>query len=173
MRVTIGEWTNKNTGRAYSKYLGCEKVKLALMLHENIHAKTFARMDSACPDQFRSFVIDQQHFKYEANTSAFLKDLKFSIKLSSVKANCSTLECQGKKSNNNNRQTNKKNKMNLFLLQKYTTFNFSLTTASIAWKFTLFDLLCKSIDVLKMKFLKGEIPVLHIKSVKGIVALNF
>ena len=75
MRVTIVEWTNKNTGRAYSKYLGCEKVKLALMLHENIHAKTFARMDSACADQFRSFVIDQQHFKYEANTSAFLKDL--------------------------------------------------------------------------------------------------
>ena len=37
------------------------------MLHENIHAKTFARMDSACADQFRSFVIDQQHFKYEAN----------------------------------------------------------------------------------------------------------
>ena len=51
------------------------------MLHENIHAKTFAQMDSACADQFRSFVIDQQHFKYEANTSAFLKDLKFSIKL--------------------------------------------------------------------------------------------
>ena len=67
------------------------------MLQENIHAKTFARMDSVCADQFRSFVIDQQHFKYEANTSAFLKDLEFSIKLSSVKANCSTLECQGKK----------------------------------------------------------------------------
>ena len=64
------------------------------MLHENIHAKTFARMDSACSDQFRSFVIDQKHFKYEANTSAFLKDLKFSIKLSGVRA-CSTLECQG------------------------------------------------------------------------------
>ena len=72
MRVTIGELTNKNTGRAYSKYLGCEKVKLALTLHENIHAKTFARMDSACADQFQSFVIDQQHFKSEANTSAFL-----------------------------------------------------------------------------------------------------
>ena len=99
------------------------------MLHENIHAKTFARMDSACADQFRSFVIDQQHV---IDTSAFLKDLNFSIKLSGVRANCSTLECQGKKSNNNNRQTNKKNKMNLFLLQKYTTFNFSLTTASIA-----------------------------------------
>ena len=67
------------------------------MLQENIHAKTFAQMDSVCADQFRSFVIDQQHFKYEANTSAFLKDLEFSIKLSSVKANCSTLECQGKK----------------------------------------------------------------------------
>ena len=89
-------------------------------------------MDSACADQFRSFVIDQQHFKYEANTSSFLKDLKFSIKLSSVKANCSTLECQGKKSNNNNRQTNKKNKMNLFLLQEYTTLNFLVTTAAIA-----------------------------------------
>ena len=63
------------------------------MLHENIPAKTFARMD-----QFRSFVIDQQHFKYEAiNTSAFFKDLDFSTKLSGVRANCSTLECQGKK----------------------------------------------------------------------------
>ena len=71
------------------------------MLHENIHAKTFARMDSACADQFRSFVIDQQYFKYEANTSAFLKDLEFSIKLSGVTANCSTLECQGQKKNNN------------------------------------------------------------------------
>ena len=29
MRVTIVEWTNKNNGRAYSKYLGCEEVKLA------------------------------------------------------------------------------------------------------------------------------------------------
>ena len=67
------------------------------MLHENVHTKTFARMDSACADQFQSFLIDQQHFKYEANTSAFLKDLKFSIKLSGVRANCSTLECQGKK----------------------------------------------------------------------------
>ena len=54
------------------------------MLHENIHAKTLARMDSACADQFRSFVIDQQHFKYEANTSAFLKDLEFSIKVSEL-----------------------------------------------------------------------------------------
>ena len=106
------------------------------MLHENIHAKTFARMDSACADQFRSFVIDQQHFKYEANTSAFFKDLNFSIKLSGVRANCSTLECQGKKKNNNNninnKQTNKKNKMNLLVLQKYTTLNFSVTTAAIA-----------------------------------------
>ena len=93
------------------------------MLHENIHAKTFARMDSACADQFRSFVIDQQYFKYEANTSAFLKALEFSIKLSAVWANCPTLECQGQKKNNN-KQTNKKNKMNLFLLQKYTTLNF-------------------------------------------------
>ena len=67
------------------------------MLHENIPVKTFARMDTACVDQFRSFVIDQQHFKYEANTSAFFKDLNFSIKLSGVRANCSTLECQGKK----------------------------------------------------------------------------
>ena len=32
----------------------------------------------------RSFVIDQQHFKYEANTSAFLKDSKFSIKVSDL-----------------------------------------------------------------------------------------
>ena len=102
------------------------------MFHENIDAKTFARMDSACADQFRSFVIDQQHFKYEANTSAFLKDLEFSIKVSAVTANCSTLECQGKKKNNNNKQTNKKNKMNLFVLQKYTTLNFSITTAAIA-----------------------------------------
>ena len=85
------------------------------MLHENIPAKTFARMDSACADQFRSFVIDQQHFKYEANTSAFFKDLNFSIKLSGVRANCSTLECQGqKKNNNNNKQTNIKKKMNFF-----------------------------------------------------------
>ena len=64
--------------------------------------------------------------------------------------------------------------MNFFLLQKYTTLIFSITTpAAIAWKFTLFVLLSKSIDVLKMKFLKGEILVLHIESVKGIVALNF
>ena len=63
--------------------------------------------------------------------------------------------------------------MNLSLLQKYKTLNFSITTAAVAWKFTLFVLLSKSIDVLKMDFLKGEIPVLHIKSVKGIVALNF
>ena len=34
------------------------------MLHENIHAKTFARMDSAGVDQFQSFAIDQQHFNY-------------------------------------------------------------------------------------------------------------
>ena len=79
------------------------------MLHENIPAKTFARMDSACADQFRSFVIDQQYFKYEANTSAFLKDLEFSIKLSSVRANCSTLECQGKKNNNNNNKQKEQN----------------------------------------------------------------
>ena len=52
------------------------------MLHENIHAKTFVRMDSACVDQFQSFAIDQQYFKYEANTSAFLKNLEFSIRLS-------------------------------------------------------------------------------------------
>ena len=145
------------------------------MLHENIPAKTFAWMDSACADQFRSFVThDQQHFKYEANTSAFLEDLEFSIKLSAVRANCSTLECQGKKNNSNNKQTHKKNKKNLFLLQKYTTLIFSIiTTLAIAWKFTLFVLLSKSIDVLKMKFLKGEIPVLHIKSVKKILALNF
>ena len=63
--------------------------------------------------------------------------------------------------------------MNRFVLQKYATFNFSITTAAIAWKFTLFVLLNKSIDVLKMKFLKGETPLLHIKSVKGIVALHF
>ena len=76
------------------------------MLHENIQAKTFARMGSACVDQFQSFVIDQQHFKYEANTSAFLKDLKISIKLSAVRANCSTLEFQGKKkTKTTNKQT--------------------------------------------------------------------
>ena len=101
-------------------------------MHENIHAKTFAQMDSACADQFQSFVIDQKHFKYEANTSAFLKDLEFSIKVSAVRANCSTLECQGRKNNSNNKQTNKKNKMNLFLLQKYTTLIFSITTPAIA-----------------------------------------
>ena len=67
------------------------------MLHENIHAKTFARMDSACADQFQSFVIDQKHFKYEANTSAFLEDLEFSIKLSAVRANYLTLECNSLK----------------------------------------------------------------------------
>ena len=99
------------------------------MLHENIPAKTFARMDTACADQFRSFVIDQQHFKYEENTSAFFKDLNFSIKLSGVRANCSTLECQGKKKNNNNKQTNIKKKMIFFLLQKYTTLIFSITAA--------------------------------------------
>ena len=93
------------------------------MLHENIPAKTFARMDSACADQFRSFVIDQQHFKYEAiNTSAFFfKDLDFSTKLSGVRAICSTLECQGKKKKTT---TNINNKMNFFLLQKYTTLIF-------------------------------------------------
>ena len=79
------------------------------MLHENIHAKTFARMDSACADQFRSFVTDQQYLKYEANTSVFLKDLEFSIKLSGVRANCSTLECQGKKKQQQ-QQTNKQTK---------------------------------------------------------------
>ena len=63
--------------------------------------------------------------------------------------------------------------MNLFLLQKYTTLNFSITKAVIALKFNLFVLLNKSITVFKMKFLKDETPVLHIKSVKGIVALNF
>ena len=67
------------------------------MLHENIHGKTFARMDSPCADQFQSFVFDQQHFKFEANISAFRKDLKFSIKFSAVRANFSTLECQGQK----------------------------------------------------------------------------
>ena len=76
------------------------------MLHENIPAKTFARMDSACAIQFRSFVIGQQHFKYEANTSAFFKDLNFSIKLSGVRANCSTLERPGqKKKTTTNKQT--------------------------------------------------------------------
>ena len=55
-----------------------------------------ARKDSACADQFRSFAIDQQHFKYEANDSAFLEDLKFLIKFSGVKA-CSTLKCQSPK----------------------------------------------------------------------------
>ena len=79
----------------------------------------------------RSFVIDQQHFEYEANTSAFLKDLKFSIKVSELLGQIAR-PCQGKKKNNNNKQTNKKNKMNLFLLQKYTTLNFSITTAAIA-----------------------------------------
>ena len=63
--------------------------------------------------------------------------------------------------------------MNLFLFQKYTTLNFSITTAATALKFTLFVLLNKSNDVLKIIFLKGETPVLYIKSVKGIVALNF
>ena len=140
------------------------------MLDENIHAKTPARMDSYCADKFQTFLLDQQHFKYEANTSAFLRDLKFSIKLLGVRENCLTMECQSEKTTTT---TNKKNKMNLFLLQKYTTFNFSLTTASIAWKFTLFVLLNKSMNVLNMKFLKGEAPVLHIKSVKVIVALNF
>ena len=56
----------------------------------------------------------------------------------------------------------KKNNMDLFLFQKYT-----------AWKFTLFVLLNKSIAVLKMKFVKGRTPVLHVKSVKGIVTPNF
>ena len=146
-------------------------IILAWKLVENIHAKTFARMV-----QFQSFVIDQQHFKYEANTSAFLKDLRFSIKLSGVRANCSTLACQGKKKNNNNNsniQTNKKNKMNLLLLQKYTTLKFSMTTAEIAWKRNLFVLLNKSIDVLKMKFLRGKTPLLYFKTINGIVALNF
>ena len=104
------------------------------MLHENIHAKTFAQMDSTCADQFRSFVIDKQHFKYEANTSAFLKDLKFSIKVSDLLGQIArpwNVRVK-KKNNNNNKQTNKKNKMNLFLLQKYTTLNFSITTAAIA-----------------------------------------
>ena len=78
-----------------------------------------------------------------------------------------------KNNNNNNKQTNIKKKMNCFLLQEYTTLIFSITTPAIASKFTLFVLLSKSIDVLKMKFVKGEIPVLHIESVKGIVALNF
>ena len=67
----------------------------------------------------------------------------------------------------------KKNNMELFLFQKYTTLHFSITTAGIASKFTLFVLLNKSIAVLKMKFLKGRTPVLHVKSVKGIVTLNF
>ena len=104
MRVTIVEWTNKNNGRAYSKYLGCEKVKLA-----NVAWKHSCKNFRA--NGFRlSFVIDQQHFKYEANTSAFLKDLKFSIKLSAVRANCSTLECQGKKKQQ--AQTNKQKEQN-------------------------------------------------------------
>ena len=64
-------------------------------------------MVSACADQFQSFVIDQQHFKYEANTSAFLKDLKFSINLSgiTIRANCSTLECKGQEKTTTNKQT--------------------------------------------------------------------
>ena len=93
-------------------------------MHENIHAKTFARMESACADQFRSFVIDQQHFIYEANTSAFFKDLNFSIKLSGVRANCSTLECQGKKKQQQ-QQTNKhKEKNEFFSFTKVHNFNF-------------------------------------------------
>ena len=64
----------------------------------------------------------------------FFKDLNFSIKLSGVRANCSTLECQGQKKNNNNKnnQTNIKKKMIFFLLQKYTTLIFSITTPAIA-----------------------------------------
>ena len=96
MRVTIVQWTNKNNSRAYLKYLGCEKVKLANVAW-NHSCKNFRSNDSACADQFQSFAIDQQHFKYKANTSAFLKDLQFSIKLSGVTAISSTLECQGKK----------------------------------------------------------------------------
>ena len=61
-------------------------------------------MDCACADQFRSFVINQQHFKYEANASTFIEDLKLSIKLSGVKA-CSTLKCQVKKQANKKRTT--------------------------------------------------------------------
>ena len=95
------------------------------MLHENIHAKTFVRMDSVCADQFRSFVIDQQHFKYEANTSAFPMELKFSIKLSGVKAICSTLECQGQKQQQ--QQTNKQKEQNGLLsftkVHNFTFFN--------------------------------------------------
>ena len=74
-----------------------------------------------------------------------------------------------------NQQTNKqtKKKMGLFLLQKYTILIFSITTAAIAWKFTFFVLLNKSIDVLKIKFLEGATLVLHIKLVKGIVAPYF
>ena len=78
-----------------------------------IHEKSLAKMDSACSNQFRSFVIDQQQFKYEANASAFLEDFKFSIKLSGVKA-CSTLKCQLKK------QTNKKR-------TKWTSFFYKST----------------------------------------------
>ena len=83
-------------------------------------------MDSACADQFRSFVThDQQHFKYEANTSAFFKDLNFSIKLSGVRANCSTLECQGKKQQQQQQQTNKhKEKNELFSFTRVYNFNF-------------------------------------------------
>ena len=104
------------------------------MLHENIPAKTFARMDSACADQFRSFVThDQQHFKYEANTSAFLNDLKFSIKLSAVRANCSTLECQGKKKQQ--AQTNKQKEQNEpFSFAKVHNFKFFNNNSSNSLK---------------------------------------
>ena len=176
MRVTIVEWRNKNNGRAYSKYLGCEKVKLANVAWKhsckNVRADGFRLRGSVSVFCYWSTAF-QIWSKY---LTISYKDLEFSIKFSSVKANCSTLECQGKIKNNNNinnKRTNKKNKMNLFVLQQYTTLNFSITKAVIAWKFNLFVLLNKSITVFKMKFLKGETPVLHIKSVKGIVALNF
>ena len=72
-------------------------------------------MDLACADQFHPFVIDQQHFKYQVNTSAFLKELEFSIKLSGVTANCSTVECQAQKKNNNiNNKQRKRIKRTLF-----------------------------------------------------------
>ena len=80
------------------------------MLHENIHAKWFARMDSACADQFRSFVIDQQHFKYDANTSAFLKDLSSQLNCQVLRQIAHPWNARVKKKTTTTLTTNKQTK---------------------------------------------------------------
>ena len=65
----------------------------------------------------------------------FFKDLEFSIKLSGVRANCSTLECQGQKKKQQQQQTNKQTAQNEpFSFTKVHNFKFFNNNSSSSLK---------------------------------------